>query len=118
MTAYQAEPNTQLWCGYALRLLSMDAKNPPLILLSADGKYSDQTGETDGSTKLYLFYPDTYQYTAFDGNGTPLGFKHISDAEYTSLGVDGKRYAGYAIGMDTLQKTASGKTITVIAVDK
>ena len=118
VTAYQAEPNTQLWCGYALRLLSMDAKNPPLILLSADGKYSDQTGETDGSTKLYLFYPDTYQYTAFDGNGTPLGFKHISDAEYTSLGVDGKRYAGYAIGMDTLQKTASGKTITVIAVDK
>ncbi|MBR6420379.1 MAG: hypothetical protein IKS42_08585 [Oscillospiraceae bacterium] len=118
VTAYQAAPYTQLWCGYALRLLSMDAEQPPLILLSADGKYSDQSGETAGSTKLYLFYPDTYQYTAFDENGTPLGFRHIESAEYAALGVDSKRYAGYVIGMDTLQKTASGKTITVIAVDK
>ncbi len=93
-------------------------EDPPLILLSADGEYSDQSGETAGSTKLYLFYPDTYQYTAFDENGTPLGFRHIESAEYAALGVDSKRYAGYVIGMDTLQKTASGKTITVIAVDK
>lgn len=118
VTAYQAETCTVLRSGWELRLLSMDTQNPPLIMTSADGRYSDLTGEADGSTKLYLFYPDTYQYTAFCDNGTPLSFKHISDWEYTALGVDSTRYAGYAISMEALRMAAARKAFTVIALDK
>ena len=118
VTQYQAELQTVLASGWNLRMLTMETDNPPLVMVSADGKFTDFTGENDSSAKLYLFFPDTCQYTVFDETGTPLACKHISDDEYAALGVDSARYAGFSVNMNALKQSASGKNLTVLALDK
>ena len=70
------------------------------------------------SGEALIFFPDTYQYTVFDENESPVGFKFISDEAYTALGVDSTKYTGFSVSIGTLQKTAAGKTLTVIALDR
>ena len=118
VTQYQAGKHTVLSCGYDLMMLTADEKNPPLVMTAADGKYSDLDGETDAATQVYIFFPDTYQYTVFDENESPVGFRFISDEAYKALGVDSTKYTGFSVSIGTLQKTAAGKTLTVIALDR